>query len=184
MTASYDGSRPHMRVMGIDHVYVAPPAPGQARRLRARPPDAQTLGPEFPAARAAPPKVALTLARMGGDGVARPSTNGIGAPRLVRGDARVMVDDFAFRPAHLTVGRGAIVRWRFAERGVKHDVTVAAGPRGFGSPWRDAGGRYGRRFSEPGTYLLQCSLHAATMSQVVHVRQSPLRPLGADPLPR
>ena len=146
VTASYDGSRPHMRVMGIDHVYVAPSAPGQAAGCAPAPPDAQILGPEFPAARAAPPKVNLTLARMGGDGVARPSTNGLGAPRLVRGDARVMVDDFAFRPAHLTVGRGAIVRWRFAERGVKHDVTLAAGPRGFGSPWHDAGGRYGRRF--------------------------------------
>ena len=85
------------------------------------------------------------------------------------------VDDFTFGPSHLTVGLGAIVRWRFMEN-VDHDVTLAAGPRGFASPWLSDGARYAHRFTKPGTYLLHCSLHSAYMSQVVHVRSTRARP--------
>ena len=39
VTAAYDGTRPHTRVMGIEHIYVAPPAPAGAPPAapRARP---------------------------------------------------------------------------------------------------------------------------------------------------
>ncbi len=161
--------------MGIDHVYVAPPAPNAVAGCAPPPPDAQVLGPEFPGARSAPPAVKLTLARLGKDGRARPSTRGAGPSRAYEGDARVRVDNFSFGPAHLNIGLGAIVRWRFMEDAT-HDVTLAAGPRGFASPWTKSGGRYAHRFTTPGTYLLQCSLHAAYMSQVVHVRSTRARP--------
>jgi plastocyanin len=184
VTAAYDGSRPHMRVMGIGHVYVAPPVIGPPPpRCAPPPPDAQVLGPDFRGARSAPPRVDLTLSRLGSDGVARPTTRAPGPAEVASDDARVTVDDYAFRPAHVTVASGATVRWRFAER-VKHDVTVAAGPLGFASPWLTAGGSYARRFSEPGTYLLQCSLHAAYMSQVIRVTREPPPLPGAGPLPR
>ena len=179
VTASYEGSRPHARVMGIDHVYLAPAAAKAPRGCARAPADAQTLGAEFAGARRAPPQVDLTLAKVGKDGRARASTRAPGDPRVVRGNARVVVDDFTFGPGHLSVGRGAIVRWRFAED-VKHDVTLAAGPRGFGSPWLANGGTYAHRFTRPGTYLLQCSLHAAYMSQVVQVRSRPSRPPRRD----
>ena len=42
---------------------------------------------------------------------------------------------------------------------------------GFGSPWLKDGGRYGRRFTQPGRYLLMCSLHSAFMSQVITVKR-------------
>jgi hypothetical protein len=45
------------------------------------------------------------------------------------------------------------------------------------------GGRYAHRFTEPGTYLLQCSLHSAYMSQVVTVTRERPRPRDED-LPR
>ena len=123
----------------------------------------------------------LTLARLGKDGLARPTTRATGEPSTA---TQVTVDGFAFQPDHLEITAGAVVRWRFAERGVKHDVTLADGPLGFGSPWLSDGGRYGRRFTDPGTYLLQCSLHPAFMSQVVKVtRRQPPRP-GAGPLRR
>jgi plastocyanin len=182
VTASYDGSRPHTRVMGIDHVYLAPAAVDAPSGCAPARVDAQTLGAEFAGPRSAPPKVRLTLARLGKDGRARASTRGLGAARVARGDVRVLVDDFSFGPDHLSVGLGAIVRWRF-DQAVKHDVTLAAGPRGFGSPWLSDGATYRRRFTEPGTYLLHCSLHPAYMSQVVHVRAQRSRPprRAADP---
>lgn len=163
VTASYDGTRPHMRVMGISHVYVAPPAAG-AQACAPAPTDAQTLGATFPAPRTTPPVVDLTLARVGSDGRARPTTR---VPGRVRDTRRVTVRGFAFRPASLTVPVGATVRWRFRD-GVDHDVTVAAGPRGFASRWLERGS-YAHRFTVPGTYLLQCSLHAAFMSQRLRV---------------
>ena len=58
VTAAYDDTRPHTRVMGIDHVYVAPPRAGRAgAALRAR--AARTreiLGAEFAGARRTPPE--------------------------------------------------------------------------------------------------------------------------------
>jgi plastocyanin len=168
VTAVYDGTRPHTRVMGIGHVYIAPAASGPALRCAPAPQDARTLGPGFKGARWQPPNVRLTLARLGKDGLARPSTRASDAPST---DTRVTVDGFAFQPDHLEITAGSIVRWRFAERGVKHDVTLADGPLGFGSPWLSDGRRYGRRFTDPGRYLLQCSLHPAFMSQVITVKR-------------
>ena len=186
VTAVYEGSRPHTRVMGIDHVYIAPPAPGMpAPRCAPAPRDAEILGRGFKGARWAPPNVALTLSRIGKDGRARPSIRGAGTPD----DGRRRREG---RRRRLGVRRRTTWRspparscsWRFAERGVKHDVTLAAGPLGFGSPWLSDGRRYGRRLTEPGTYLLQCSLHAAYMSQVITVKRVPPPLPGADPLRR
>jgi plastocyanin len=179
VTAVYDGTRPHTRVMGISHVYIAPG--GAPSRCAAGPRDGRTLGPGFKGARRKPPKVRLTLARLGKDGLARPSARPAGAPSTA---TQVTVDGFAFQPDHLEITAGSIVRWRFAERGVKHDVTLADGPLGFGSPWLSDGGRYGRRFTDPGTYLLHCSLHPAFMSQVVTVKPSQPPLPGADRLRR
>ena len=169
VTAAYDGSRPHTRVMGIDHVYVAPPAPGRAAACAPAPPDAQILGPEFRGARAdaAEGQADARAARRGRARAPDHDRGGRRAPCRRRRARDASTTSPSARPPRRSA-RGAIVRWRFAERGVKHDVTLAAGPVGFGSPWLSDGGRYGRRFTEPGTYLLQCSLHAAYMSQVVH----------------
>ena len=118
----------------------------------------------------------LTLSRVGKDGRARPTTRADGSARAIKGPAAtVTVSDFAFSSTNLVVGLGAIVRWRFPDD-ERHDVTLADGPIGFGSDWSQDGDRYGRRFTEPGRYLLMCSLHAAFMSQVVTVRSTPPRP--------
>jgi plastocyanin len=183
VSAAYDGTRPHTRVMGIEHIYVAPALDPKAG-CGAAPADAQELGAEFDDPRMTPPKVALTLARLDGDGVARATTTGAGTRRSVQGSvASVFVRDFTYGPQQLTIRRGATVRWHFADK-TRHDVTLAAGPVGFASPWLKAGDRYAHTFRQPGTYLLQCSLHAAYMSQVVKVtRARPRRP-DADPRPR
>jgi plastocyanin len=185
ITAAYDDTSPHTRVMGIEHVYVAPPTdPNAATGCAAAPTDVTELGADFANPRLTPPQVALTLARLGADGVARATTTGSGTQRTVQGPvASVFVRDFTYGPQQLTVRRGATVRWHFADTD-KHDVTLANGPLGFASPWSDRGDTYAHTFDQPGTYLLQCSLHAAYMSQVVKVtRERPRRPDG-DRRPR
>ena len=106
---------------------------------------------------------------MGSSGKAYATTSAAGAPKTLDGGfARVRVNDFAFDRTNLTIPLGTRVVWSFGDT-TNHDVTVAAGPVGFGSPWSKNGARWGRTFDVPGTYLLQCSLHAAYMSQVIHV---------------
>jgi len=176
VTAAYDNTRPHTRVMGISHLYVAPPLPGAPDvRCSPAPPDAIELGAEFERPRSVPPKVGLTLARVGKDGLARSTTRAEGTAREVEGPAAtITVRDFSFSSTNLVVGLGATVRWRFPDD-EQHDVTLADGPVGFASPWLRGGDRYGKRFTEPGRYLLMCSLHSAYMSQVVTVRRQPPR---------
>lgn len=166
VTAAYDGSRPHMRVMGISHVYVA--EGGDVPAGCAPPPkEGRTLGADF-AGRDDPPRVRLTLARWDGRGKAEVIERPAGSFARKDGDARVMVDEFRFKPDLLSVPRGATVRWAFRDRYL-HDATVVRGPRGFATPTvrrRDA--RY--RFKVPGEYKLYCSIHPVLMSQVVRVR--------------
>jgi plastocyanin len=166
LTAVYDGARPHMRVMGISHVYLAPDA-SVPRDCAPAPTGGETLGPSF-VGRADPPPVKLTLAQWRGRGPARAIRRPAG--RLRRSDGNTIVDvrNFAFDPPLLSIPRGARVRWRFRDRQI-HDATLVRGPRGFATATvRNRSERH--RFSVPGEYRLHCSIHPVSMSQVVKVR--------------
>jgi plastocyanin len=164
--ALYDGSRPHMRVMGIAHVYVAP---GGTGACGAPPGDSQVLGAPFPG-RPDPPAVKLTLAALRSSGRAVPISAPRGRTRRTRGNGRVLVRNFAFRPVKLSIRAGRAVRWVFRDR-VKHDATLVSGPRGFASPTTRGGRRFRHRFTVPGTYRIYCSIHPTEMSEVVRVRR-------------
>jgi len=162
----YEATRPHMRVMGIAHVYLAPDE-GSGPGCGPLPADAEELGAGF-AGRPVPPTVNLTLARVGTDGRARPVAGPRAPLKRFRRSAGVRVKNFRFSPPKLSIPAGGRVRWRFGDR-EEHDVTLVRGPRGFAAPWRRSGGAYERRFTTPGTYRLHCSLHPAAMSQIVRV---------------
>jgi plastocyanin len=167
VTAAYDAERPHMRVMGIAHVYVArDPAP--APPCAPQPADVVSLDAPF-AGRADPPPVDLTLATVGRDGVARPIDRPPGPVRRLDGDAQVRVNHFAFSRPNLSIPRGSRVTWRFGGD-ERHDATLAVGPVGFSSPSSYRGARWSQRFDAPGEYRVYCSLHPVYMSQYVKVR--------------
>jgi plastocyanin len=127
----------------------------------------ETLGPDFDG-RDDPPAVRLTLAQWRGDGKARLIKQPAGAFTRLDGDGRVLVDNFAFNPALVSIPRGATLSWRFRDRYI-HDATVVRGPRGFATATvRNKTQRY--RFTVPGEYKLYCSIHPVLMSQVVKVR--------------
>ena len=167
VASDYDGRYPHMRVMGIDHIYISRDAKVD-RGCVPLPADAQELGPDW-IGRPAPPHVKLTLAQMGSDGRAHPI--GVPAGKTVRfaDDAKVREYGVAYHPRKLSIPLGGRIRWRFDDPD-EHDVTLVDGPVGFGSPWSTRGDTYRRRFDVPGTYKLYCSLHPTYMSQVVRVR--------------
>jgi len=167
VTAAYDASRPHMRVMGISHMYLAADSSVQ-KSCAPAPRQEQVLGPDFDNGRDAPPAVRLMLAQWRGGGKARVIGRPTGAFRRLDGDASVLVDDFTFTPSLLSIPRGSSLTWRFRDSYI-HDATVVRGPRGFATKTvRNKNQRV--RFTVPGEYRLYCSIHPVLMSQVVKVR--------------
>jgi hypothetical protein len=144
LTATYDNTRPHVRVMGIMILFFAPgPVSG-----------CSSFPSTVPAAsRADPVKIDLLKQPAGP------------LRRDIRG---TWVGDYAFGAQRVSLRRGAKFTWRF-RGGVDHDVTLATGPAGFASPSMRTG-RYTYSFAHRGTYRLFCSLHPARMTQMVIVR--------------
>jgi hypothetical protein len=147
LSAVYDNSLPHVRVMGIAIVYVTP---ASVNGCQPAPPLEVDLGNP-----GAPPRVVLPLLRQ---------------PRgpLARDIGGTWVGDYRYGAERVSLRRGARFRWRFVGREL-HDVTLANGPVGFASP-SVRRGSYSFRFSRAGTYQLFCSLHPTRMTQIIRVR--------------
>jgi plastocyanin len=143
LTATYDNSRPHVRVMGISLVFLAP-APVAGCHAYDSPRPAATT----------PEQVTIQLLRKPAGTVKRVASTWVG--------------DYRFGAQRVTVRRGTRFTWRFIGT-VAHDVTLASGPVGFASPSQRSG-TYSFRFTRRGTYRLFCSLHPAQMTQIVTVR--------------
>jgi plastocyanin len=144
LNAVYDNSAPHVRVMGIMILYLAPGdvfgCPG---------------GAPFVLPRTTPPHMTLPLLR-----------NPAGP--VVRNIRSTWVGDYLFGAQRVSIRRGTTFTWRFVGR-EPHDVTLASGPVGFASPDLQRGS-YRFRFTKRGTYKLFCSLHPTQMTQIVTVR--------------
>ena len=85
------------------------------------------------------------------------------SPAAVAGDA-VMIDNFAFAPATLTVRAGSTVTW------TNHDEephTVAASDGSFHSPGMGAQGTYSHTFPTAGKFDYVCSIHPFMHATVV-----------------
>jgi plastocyanin len=147
LTAVYDDSLPHTRVMGIMLVYLAPAPVSGCPSVPPLPAD--------PASHpGAPPRVVLPLLH-------RPK-----GP--IRNVFSTWMGDFAYGAPRVSIRRGSTFRWTFAGPS-RHDVTLASGPVGFASPSRSHG-TFSFRFTRPGVYKLFCSLHPTQMTQIITVR--------------
>ena len=167
----YDGERPHMRVMGIWHVYLAP-GPPPANACPPMPTDVRNKLPAKPG-RLEAPKVTVPLTGLDGRGRARPIRRPPGPLMRAGRRATVRVGEDTFSVRNLSIARGGRVTWRFRDGRGSHDVTLASGPFGpvgFASRWDLKSRRYSRRFDIPGTYRLYCTLHPIDMTQVLEVR--------------
>ena len=90
--------------------------------------------------------------------------------KVLRGNGRVRVHDFAYSVPKLSIPQGASITWKFPDT-TSHDVTLANGPMGFSSPFSRIGRTYTQKFTRPGRYNLFCSLHPVVMHEVVNVRE-------------
>lgn len=147
LTATYDDSLPHVRVMGIMLVFLAPQPVAPCASLPA-------LAPDPDSHPGTPPRVRLPL-------LLQPA----GAWQSI---LSTFVGDYAYGAPRVTIKRGTTFKWTFAGPS-RHDVTLANGPVGFASPSRSHG-TFSYRFTRPGVYRLFCSLHPTQMTEVVTVR--------------
>lgn len=84
------------------------------------------------------------------------------------GPNQVIINNFAFGPASLTVQRGTTVTWINKDSDA-HTVTAVGAKPPFGSNPLDTGDSFSFKFDQPGTYAYFCKIHP-TMKGVVVVQ--------------
>jgi plastocyanin len=79
---------------------------------------------------------------------------------------QVIIHDFAYTPAELTVAPGTKVTW-INRDDAPHTVTSTARPRVFHSGTLDSDGRFSHVFTALGTYQYYCVLHAHMIARII-----------------
>jgi amicyanin len=111
-----------------------------------------------------PPPQATELAAQGSGllELAVPKQQQHSQPQQQRADTaaarEVMIMNFAYSPATLTVNPGDTVTWTNMDT-APHNVVVSSGPEKFTSPTLQKGQTFSFTFTKPGTYSYYCSLH-------------------------
>lgn len=80
------------------------------------------------------------------------------APVAVAAAHHVMIENYAYSPATITVRAGDTVTWTNHDE-AQHDVVTTSGPSSFRSPLLAKGQSWSYTFSAAGTYSYYCSLH-------------------------
>src|SRR5207302_2656689 len=80
------------------------------------------------------------------------------AAPAVAATQQVMMQNYAYSPATLTVRAGDTVTWTQHDD-APHDVVTTSAPVAFRSPRLSAGQSWSYTFRQPGTYSYYCSVH-------------------------
>ncbi|HEX3954035.1 MAG TPA: cupredoxin family copper-binding protein [Stellaceae bacterium] len=78
---------------------------------------------------------------------------------------QIVIDNFTFTPANLTVSAGTKVVWVNKDE-EPHTVYSVDQQAGFKSPALDTDDQFGYVFSKPGTYKYFCSIHSHMVGTV------------------
>ncbi len=180
VTGMYDATRPHPQVMSITHVYIARGRPKTAP-CSPLPADRRIMWTRHDGTFTAP---VVTVPLNGLDSRGRVvEIDHPAGPTVVAGlTATVDILGGQYRPANLSVARGAKITWRWRDP-IEHNLMIASGPRDLTGPISRAGYERTRVLDVPGTYKLFCSLHPITMQEVVTVRDDPAPPAPPAPPP-
>jgi plastocyanin len=82
------------------------------------------------------------------------------------GPQQIVIDNFTFSPAKLTVSVGAQVTW-VNHDDVPHTVTSTAKPRALDSGTMDTDDQFAHVFTVPGTYNYFCAVHPHMTAQII-----------------
>ncbi|MEX2105548.1 MAG: plastocyanin/azurin family copper-binding protein [Solirubrobacterales bacterium] len=113
----------------------------------------------------------------------------VAAPSASAASTRVSIANYAWSNREVHVDLGEKVIWDWLGPDLAHSVTgISANAVGWDSdpdadaPSHRAGDSYALEFSQPGTYLFQCKLHASVRGEVI-VSTTPGNP-SSDPGPQ
>jgi plastocyanin len=109
---------------------------------------------------AAPPAAAMGHAMMGHGAPTSVVRKAVAAANVV------VIDDFRFGPAELTVPVGTKVVWTNDDSD-PHTVTSETDPKLLKSPPLDTGDSFAFTFDKPGTYRYFCSIHPRMQGTIV-----------------
>jgi plastocyanin len=171
LSSIYDNQLPHTRVMGISVMYLAPD-PSVTEACSPMPGDLRIVRTDTPG-RADPPRYTVPLTGLNSKGRAVTISAPPGKVRKLKGSGNVTVGSLFFSQKNLSIPEGARLTWKVMGSGMEelHNVTLASGPRGFGSDNLNGGRTYSYKFTKPGTYRIFCALHPVDMTQRVIVRK-------------
>lgn len=98
---------------------------------------------------------------------------GVVAAEALAATRSVRVGDNFFvvrgKPRTITVKKGTKLTWRFRASSL-HNVDVHRGPMHFRSRLMRHG-RFSKRLTKPGTYVIYCDVHGSSMRMTIRVRR-------------
>lgn len=168
LDSEYDNQFPHTRVMGIMIIYVAKD-PTVTDKCGPLPNDTVYVNTDVPGRRKGPiVPYRIPLTARDGSGNAVTIKNPPGRLQAKRSGSTLYVGDDFFVSPNVKVKRGADLTWNFGTEHL-HNVTLARGPVGIGSPNLDNDRTYSYKFRKKGTYRFFCALHPVQMHERVVV---------------
>jgi plastocyanin len=165
LNSIYDNSAPHVRVMGIMVVYLAPDA--NVTQNCGAIPDWTILRTNQPG-RSGPIPFTIPLTGLDANGQATNIDAPPGQLQKAPSGTVIPVGDRFFSDPNLTVKRGSYLTWQFNGSEL-HNLTLANGPLGIGTDNLDGGRTVTEKFDRPGTYRFFCALHPVQMQERVVV---------------
>ena len=165
LNSIYDNSLPHVRVMGIMVVYLAPD-PGVTENCGAVP-NWNVLKTNQPG-RTGPVPFKIPLTGLDDNGQATTINAPPGRIQKAGINTVIPVGDRFFGVPNLRVRQGSWLTWQFNGTEL-HNLTLANGPLGIGTDNLDGGRTFTQKFGRPGTYRFFCALHPVQMQERVIV---------------
>ena len=170
LNSVYDDLQPHTRVMGIYVVYVAPRLGSDPQIDQCGGPPPGTLvgpGTDVPG-RPGPVPFKVPLTGLDSNLNAIEIDGPPGDFKTLSSGATITVGDRFFSEPNVKVKPGTTINYAFTGN-EQHNLTLANGPLGIGSPDANDGYVYSQKFDRPGTYRFFCGLHPVQMTERVVV---------------
>jgi plastocyanin len=173
LNSIYENSLPHVRVMGIMIVYLAPDP--SVTQPCGPIPNWEILKTDQPG-RLGPIPFTIPLTGLDANGQAVTIDAPPGPLQNTSSGTIVPVGDRLFGAPNLRLRRGSSLTWQFSGAEL-HNLTLANGPLGIGSDNLDGDRTFTQRFDRPGTYRFFCAIHPTQMQQrvVVNDKKKPVK---------
>ena len=110
--------------------------------------------------------VGCTGASHGIEGTGDGPASATSEPRMDAGEKQIVIDNFTFDPATLTVPGGTKVTW-VNHDDVPHTATSTAKPKTFASKTLDTDDKFSHVFTVSGTYEYFCAVHPKMTGKII-----------------